>query len=842
MHAPPDTRPALAAEFMARPLGTHSAALHDLLTVMRRPGFGPHYVLIETRPGAEWRLAAMPEGAGAPPTPLDARFASIEDAERHVFALRWKALTGEMPEVPAPAPVGPKAGEAGPGSLLAYADRASVAPGGRIAIKVSSPGPYRAAIRRILSPDTGPGGPPFRTAPVPGLDETRHAGRAQAIRRGSWGWIDLGTPPAAPLTLQACLLPTRLATGRQAILGTWDEPRRAGFGLMIGADGALEARAGDGTSVAVASTGVQLAEGRWQLVSARLGDGRLAVGQEPIGDTGFDPVPSAEAAVAVSFDPASAAVLRLAAWAEGEGVGGHLNGRLARPRLAGRALDRDAVRALAAHAPPHGPALIGAWDLAGDIPTDGFPDRAPGDRPGRLVNLPTRGVPGPGWSGRAWAWTEAPDAYDAVHFHDDDLADAAWETDFAVDLPADAPSGIYAARLAPEDGSPGLDVPFVVRPAPRRRAKVAFLASTLTYAAYANARGRFGAWTELAQQRLTVIDRTDQLILAHPLGLSTYDRHGDGSGVVHATRLQPVINCRPTGRLWNFAADLLIVDWLERTGQAADVIADEDLHREGRELLDSYRVLVTGSHPEYVTTAMLDALHGWACDGGRLMSMGGNGFYWRTAVSDVFPGAIEVRRAEGGVRTWASAPGEYAHAFTGERGGLWRNLGRAPNALTGSGFVANGFDASAPYRRTAASRDPRAAFVFAGIDDEVIGDAGLLMGGAAGYEIDAADPTLGTPAHALVLARSEGHSNNYGLAAEEIGITQCVGDGTRDPRIRADMVLFETPGGGAVFSTGSIAFCGSLSAGGFAGPVARLAGNVLARFLDPAPFPFPPPR
>jgi N,N-dimethylformamidase len=39
-----------------------------------------------------------------------------------------------------------------------------------------------------------------------------------------------------------------------------------------------------------------------------------------------------------------------------------------------------------------------------------------------------------------------------------------------------------------------------------------------------------------------------------------------------------------------------------------------------------------------------------------------------------------------------------------------------------------------------------------------------------------------------------------------------------------------------VFSTGSIAYAGSLSANGYDNNIARLTTNVLRRFADPAPF------
>ena len=53
------------------------------------------------------------------------------------------------------------------------------------------------------------------------------------------------------------------------------------------------------------------------------------------------------------------------------------------------------------------------------------------------------------------------------------------------------------------------------------------------------------------------------------------------------------------------------------------------------------------------------------------------------------------------------------------------------------------------------------------------------------------------------------------------------------------MVFFECPNGGAVFSTGSIAYAGSLPTKGYDNNVARLTTNVLRRFADPTPFVLP---
>jgi N,N-dimethylformamidase len=54
--------------------------------------------------------------------------------------------------------------------------------------------------------------------------------------------------------------------------------------------------------------------------------------------------------------------------------------------------------------------------------------------------------------------------------------------------------------------------------------------------------------------------------------------------------------------------------------------------------------------------------------------------------------------------------------------------------------------------------------------------------------------------------------------------------GQQDPAIKADIVYFETPGGGRVFSTGSIAWSGALLANGGDNGVSKVTENVLRAF------------
>ena len=162
---------------------------------------------------------------------------------------------------------------------------------------------------------------------------------------------------------------------------------------------------------------------------------------------------------------------------------------------------------------------------------------------------------------------------------------------------------------------------------------------------------------------------------------------------------------------------------------------------------------------------------------------------------------------------------------------MWRRNDRPPQLLCGVGFSAQGLFEGSYYRRMPGAADPRAAWIFDGIEDETIGNFGLSGGGAAGFELDRADAALGTPPNALILACSEGHQSHFGAVLEELLSHLASVNGER-PRalIRAEIVYFETVAGGAVFSTGSITFCGSLSYNGYDKNVSRMLENVLRRF------------
>ena len=260
-------------------------------------------------------------------------------------------------------------------------------------------------------------------------------------------------------------------------------------------------------------------------------------------------------------------------------------------------------------------------------------------------------------------------------------------------------------------------------------------------------------------------------------------------------------------------------------------------------MLAQYQVVLTGHHPEYCSEEMLDAYEAYQQQGGRWLYLAANGFYWCCVFHPDNPGIIEVRKGDNGTRAWTINPGEYCNSFDGKHGGLWRVRGRNMSKLTGVSFTSFGLTASSYYRRAPDSFRPECVWMFEGIgEDEPIGNFGLVGGGAAGLELDRYDLELGTPAHAFLLAHSEGHNDIYVTVSEEStfharGYFAAGGTGEQNPYTRADIVYFKTPNDGAVFSVGSMAWNGSLSHNNYANNVSRLMENVIRGFLCDGPLP-----
>ena len=716
--------------------------------------------------------------------------------------------------------------------LTGYADRISVRAGEKIGFKISSvgPSPYTAMLVRIVRGDPNPAGPPTKFEDQSETFEGRFASRQQYAWPGSYarigGAIDIKLPAA--LSVEALIWPTLPEDGPQTVISRRDPQWGAGFALVLTPEGmALEI----GTARVV--VGKPLRNRAWYRVwaSADPITGMLRVGQQPLKRAfAVDDEGEASMTAPVPLElEVEESILIGAESAKDRPARRCFNGKIEAPRIAG----------------------VGAWDFSRRMGTMEIEDTGPNALHGVLINLPTRAMKGASWTGAERNWQAAPHQYAAIHFHDDDLHDCGWLTDFTFVVPKEMKSGVYGMEL--RCGEHRDIIPFFVRPqVGKPQAKVCYLASTFTYQVYSNFsrtlfdqpfRDRVASWKAAANNP---DDHQDY-------GLSTYNFHRDGSGVAYSSHLRPLLTWRPNYLAYNdeagsglrhLPADTHLTGWLDRMGVAYDVVTDHDLHERGVGILASYKVVLTGTHPEYHTSQTLDALQTYVDHGGRLMYLGGNGFYWRVALSDAVPGAIEVRRTEGGIRTWPAEPGEYYHSFDGAYGGLWRRSDRAPNQLCGIGFSSQGAFVGDSYKRAPASRDNHHAWVFEGVKDELFGGYGYSGGGAAGFELDRVDHRLGSPLNTVVLASSEGHDRkNFVVVHEErLGFTTTITGETLEQLIRADMAYIEKPNGGAVFSVGSITYCGSLPHGKYDNDVSRLTFNVLNRFGELAlrwPFPLP---
>ena len=340
------------------------------------------------------------------------------------------------------------------------------------------------------------------------------------------------------------------------------------------------------------------------------------------------------------------------------------------------------------------------------------------------------------------------------------------------------------------------------------------LLPTLTWQAYSSNRSPY-SFTEDG-----VLDRA----------LCLYDEHADGTPVNYCTRRKPTRSGNPSQgiRPWgahNVPADLYLIDWLEQRGEGYDVLCDQDLDARGLGALRPYRCVILGSHPEYWTAAMLDGLEAYLEGGGRVMYLGGNGLYWVTSLDPDRRHVIEVRKSgDGDFDQFArrAQPGQMQHSTTLEIGGLWSRRGRPARRLVGLEHAANVFvDAEGRwgFERLPASYEPPYEFVFDGVAGHVIGDFGLNLGSAAGYEMDASHEWhWDDDWRPIVLARARhpAFMSTMRLPAP------CA----------SEIALIASERGGAVFSAGSVTWSGSLSHAGYRNDVSRITANVLRRFLE----------
>ena len=561
-------------------------------------------------------------------------------------------------------------------ALEGYTQETVLRAGESVEVMLSGGGQAEVSVERLIHGDPNPAGPGYRAQPAPWGGRTAVELGPQPLDLGSY--LEISDRPTlrvtGSLTLAMWIYPTRLTGGWQALAAKW-APGDIGFGLFCVGNGLLAGGVShDGNNVNWCAGRQFVETDAWQFVALIFDaeGGELAVHQHaPEGSADlerrhWDATPVIRSVVSIPSGRLheSRAPLRFGALAhpdtDTQCHWAHFDGKLASPTLLTEVADEELLADLEADRLAIArPTVLGMWDLSRDVDSSRIVDRSSYGHHGTAINRPARAVTGPRWAGTAASlYTDDPHVYDGVHLHSDDLADADWRPALRVEVPADARSGIYVVRVRSDTDA--LWLPLVI--APRTSvADLCVVVPTLTWQAYSSNRAPYSATED------GMVDQS----------LCIYDKHADGSPVLYTTRRKPTRAGDPTAgvRPWGahtVPANLYLLDWLEHTGHAYDVLADQHLHENGHAALDSYRCIILGSHHEYWTVEMLDALESYLQGGGRCMYLSGNGLYWVTSLDAEQPCVMEVRKSGGrGLRGILRSPAARSDATQHDARG-WR--------------------------------------------------------------------------------------------------------------------------------------------------------------------------
>lgn len=467
-----------------------------------------------------------------------------------------------------------------------------------------------------------------------------------------------------------------------------------------------------------------------------------------------------------------------------------------------------------------GEKLTADWTFPTLLPAGPIPSNSTPTLSLETINQPAFCVTSRRWDGSSFEPRLVPSHYDAVHCHEDDMGALDWPASYLVTVPANANPGVYAFDVECDGGRE--QIVFFVS-TEWRTAPLLFVLPTATYLAYAD---------EFLPPHLyewKCEDRGQRFAVDNNLR-SLYDYHADMSGVSITSYKKPKATLRDDYRYplcgcpHNLPVDLRFLRFCRNNGIDLDVITDHDLHERGAAFLQGYRAVVTGSHPEYMTIEAVDALQAFVAGGGSLAYLGGNGFAGAVAFRDDL---MELRRSPlEAVRTWDGPIAEQTLSITNQPGGPLRARGRGEFSLIGGAISLMGFAGALPFTRTPESYEPDLAWLFDGVESETFGESGTVLGGAAGYEVDATDPHLGTSPDVKIVARASGFPEDF---VHDPSRWYVGGDTEASSRRCAEMTVRYLEAGGLIFSAGSVAWCGALPDSGAMNDVGRITLNLLRR-------------
>jgi len=376
-------------------------------------------------------------------------------------------------------------------------------------------------------------------------------------------------------------------------------------------------------------------------------------------------------------------------------------------------------------------------------------------------------------------------------------------------------SGLYYLHAKGEETGKFYSFPWVVAP-DKPQAKIAVLASTNTWLAYNNFGGRSNYINAHRLPDTPVVNARQDLIRYTEAGSFnvwgfpdseylplSFERPEIGNVVKeHEEVTDPIAGRLTCGMA---PAEWRLLGWLEREGFSYDYYSELQLHN-GTLDLDAYSVLMLSVHPEYWSREMYLKVKDWVWNrGGKLVYLGGNGLNCEVEflAEDRLRFKTHLKPSTGG-ELGMPDPQNPDFYFDSR---MARTLESEANLL-GVVCTDTGIMTAAPYRVLQADHW---AFAETGLrNGDLFGETSLqerIPGGASGHETD--KRSMHSPPGTELLAK--------GINRDEGG---------------SEIVCYQTPTGGAVFSVGSITWvpCLLVDEG-----VSRMTSNVLKRYLTNVP-------
>jgi hypothetical protein len=292
--------------------------------------------------------------------------------------------------------------------------------------------------------------PPRQEEDVIEIPPGRREGQYQTARPGShvlvpeWGasWATTKVIQVS-FWVQPWLIDCR---HEQTLVSNLNQTTHTGFAIVIDTEGLLNIRLGTGRQISNLSTGIALQQKVWTELQVKLEGQRVQVDtlpvsfrNEPLSPAGtFSHIVEANSQLVRESGPLLIAATPRHNLSPGQqesqpNATDFFNGRI----------DGFSIRAGAFRAET----LLVKYDFSLNMSDDIATDISGHGHNGLLINAPTRAVTGHDWDGSEPDWTRAKTGYGAIHFHEDDMDDANWATDFSITIPPNARSGAYAVKV-----------------------------------------------------------------------------------------------------------------------------------------------------------------------------------------------------------------------------------------------------------------------------------------------------------------------------------------------------------------------------------------------------------